>query len=48
MSDVVGGERKVKGALKSNEDIIQMLFENSVDPVIFVITKLKQPSQSGH
>lgn len=39
MSDVGGDNRKVKGALKNNEDIIQMLFENSIDPFIYVIMK---------
>lgn len=38
----------MKGALKKNEDIIWMLIEIAVDPVIYVVTKLKPPPQSGH
>lgn len=48
LSDVVGGGRKVKEALKNNSDIVRMISESLGDPIIYVVTRFKQPSQPQH
>lgn len=48
LNDVVGGGRRVKGSFKNSEEILKMIRESFSEPVIFVITRLKQPFQSRH